>query len=1669
MKTIAKRLCSGILVLAMLCSIPMLPARAVEGAPAISLDLSTGLLDVDMAGYLSQHDLVFNNPIHDGKDGLPVGTGRMGALIWNRNGIAMEITNVDAAPYTALPSGLVEFRTDLAMDEGIGFQQRLNLYQGTGTTVYPDGLQLTFMGEARGEVMGIHVVDPRADSRTATVDLSLWLDKLDAYPEGPFSTRPYGNPSVPMPNEETWENPVLEVHNDYVAISRGQEDPNNFGYTLAVAVDGASFTTSTVGEGAEQKLQLQVENSGEYTVWIVNPSRRAADGHNSRAAAQSKIKELQARGYQAVLNEFQAHWADFWGRCFLQYQSNNTTDADYLENSWYLYQYLIGCGSSGEFPYHFINGVWRWDEQDESMWSWDYTSFNERTFAYTHYATNRLELTDSYYNLFYNNLDSGEQYTINRFWNSDKDPRFDPEREGYIPGGVLSPERHTWNGEMQVGYTGTDVGCPYTTRVNASAAEHAMGMFERYKFTGDREYLEQKAYPFMRAVGIYLLNFLQYDEETGTYYSEGSNALEQYWNVTNPINDLVSFRALFQRLIEASEALGQDENLRVMWQDRLDHLAQPITEEAENGGLRYQPHDPPRTAQKNSQNPELDVVWPYNYAGLDSDSNSFSIALNSYLDRKMPLNIWTPEPIVAARLGLGDDSFKHAKEMIARSQTHLNGIHDDRNGMFESNALIVTAINEQMLQSYNDNIRVFPAVISDESFHSKFTLLARGGFLVSSEYAQQKVQYVSIVSQLGGTAHLVNPWGEEDVRISRLDSGEEIQPSISYTASGAQLLCFDTDKDGIYLVECANAPLDGRQHQQMTGTRNEGVKKLTGEVYINTRQLGTAYAYPLTIQDGKVNEDHDSLVYQGSWVAEKASGRFGGTQRYCGTAGASVSFTFIGTAVKLWMPAHPTYGTYRVWLDGQQVGVGDAYASQLEVDHLGFAASGLADGVHQLTLEVLGQYGPSGSQPFVVIDAVEVTDTIPDLARRVSVSSQSGETAITQPSGTLQLQAVSEPTDTQVRWSAETLTGEASSLVTVDQNGLVTAHKNGYVVIRATAQDASLCSDTLLLHVSGQSSQDELWDDRDSRITYTGSWGKWTDSQHYNSTETYSSTPGDSFEFDFEGTGFTLLMYSNHLTGRFNVDLDGKTIAENIDTRVASIHAQNPVYTSPALEKSPHHVKVTVSAGSSGQIKMDAVQIRSTVACYRLDKILQPSAIEVPAGTPFTDLSLPPVVTAMLEDGRICEFDVVWQSESYDPTLEGEQTVTGLVLTSDDVDNPLQLKAEIRVTVQPEKVYYSINISDMTYGKVSADKQRAAAGEIVTLQVTPNNGYHLKEGSLKVYKTDAADEMVRVADNEFIMPAYAVTISAEFEQDAPVVDKTALQNLYNEYKDKVNDNYTDESWNAFLEALKNADNVLGNDEATNEQVEAALADLQNAIEGLEKKEDETCKHTKTELVNAKEPTKYKDGYSGDLVCVHCSEIVKKGYVIPATGSGTTPPVKPVEPVVPSIPFTDVSEGDWFYDSVKYVYDNGLMNGTGANEFSPNSQTTRGMIVTILYRQYGSPSLNSDGKTWWSDARVWAMENRISDGTNMEGSITREQLAAMIYRYAKLTGEDVSASGDLNKFIDRNMISDWAIEAMQWAVGNGILGGRPDGMLDPKGQATRAEVAAMLMRFNRQIG
>ena len=181
---------------------------------------------------------------------------------------------------------------------------------------------------------------------------------------------------------------------------------------------------------------------------------------------------------------------------------------------------------------------------------------------------------------------------------------------------------------------------------------------------------------------------------------------------------------------------------------------------------------------------------------------------------------------------------------------------------------------------------------------------------------------------------------------------------------------------------------------------------------------------------------------------------------------------------------------------------------------------------------------------------------------------------------------------------------------------------------------------------------------------------------------------------------------------------------------------------------------------------------------------------------------------------------------------------------------------------------------------------------------------------------------------------------------------------------------------------------------------------------------------------------------------------------------------------PAMPFTDVHEGDWFYEEVLYAYENGLMNGVGDNRFAPNSATTRGMLVTILYRLEGEPAVTGEagfddvGDTWYTDAVIWAAANDIVNGIGdnqfgPENTLTREQLVTMLYRYAEAAGYDVSAAADLSGYPDAGKVQTYAQEAMSWAVAEGIVEGM-DGNLNPAGNASRAQIATILMRFCEDV-
>ena len=355
----------------------------------------------------------------------------------------------------------------------------------------------------------------------------------------------------------------------------------------------------------------------------------------------------------------------------------------------------------------------------------------------------------------------------------------------------------------------------------------------------------------------------------------------------------------------------------------------------------------------------------------------------------------------------------------------------------------------------------------------------------------------------------------------------------------------------------------------------------------------------------------------------------------------------------------------------------------------------------------------------------------------------------------------------------------------------------------------------------------------------------------------------------------------------------------------------------------------------------------------------------------------------------------------------------------------VEVKAIFEKDAPPAPTEFTITVTSGDNGTASASHAKAVVGTEITLTATPNKGYHFKEWQVM-------SGGVTIKDDKFTMPSANVEVKAIFEKDTggggggynpPVTyytlrfetgggsDIPSVQGTYNTYIDLTK----------YVPTWRGHTFIGWYSERS----------LMNKVSGVYLTKDMTV-------------------YAGWRVDEN-----------PGTGAN---------------PFTDVSEKDWFYGDVMFVYENGLMLGTSKTLFSPHGTATRGMMATILWRMEGSPApkgknsfTDVEAGKWYADAITWTAENGIfagygKDKFGPDDPITREQLAAIFYRYADYKGYDLTVKGNLDKFKDADKITDYAKTAMQWAVGSGLVKGKSGNLLDPQGTATRAEIAAMLHRF-----
>ena len=328
-----------------------------------------------------------------------------------------------------------------------------------------------------------------------------------------------------------------------------------------------------------------------------------------------------------------------------------------------------------------------------------------------------------------------------------------------------------------------------------------------------------------------------------------------------------------------------------------------------------------------------------------------------------------------------------------------------------------------------------------------------------------------------------------------------------------------------------------------------------------------------------------------------------------------------------------------------------------------------------------------------------------------------------------------------------------------------------------------------------------------------------------------------------------------------------------------------------------------------------------------------------------------------------------------------------------------------------------------------------------------------------------------------------------------------LKKIIAEAKQITNDGYTNESWNNLQNAIDGAEQLLSAAGAAQSDIDNAATAVSNAIAALETKSRGSSSGSRnayyTVAFNANGGSRIESQrlQSGNKA-VKPENPVKDGFAFDGwyTDKQLTAPYDFESSVTKSFtlyakwienasgewknPFADVSENDWFFKNVEYAAKNGLFNGTSADLFSPNTAATRAMLVTVLYRTEGEPPVSGEksfadvpADAYYANAVLWAKQNGIVNGVSEsefapDNTVTREQIAAILYRFAQYKGYDVSVGENTNilSYTDAESISEYAVPAVMYAVGAGLMKGRTESTINPSENATRAEIAAILQRF-----
>ena len=806
--------------------------------------------DINYEELVSRASITYDKPVLRSEEGLPIGNGRMGSLVWTSpSAIRFQLNRVDVFANNAASNNFFERHTDYCSGVGFvdvdflaedvftdkNFRQHLSCYDGLmriqGNAVSADAFACN-----EQDVMALRIQNNRVSPNQIHINL-----------------RALRSP-VTQTGNHLAKTEVKVMGDRIVLVQVFKEDDYYCSSSVVIEIVGGGASVSVANEST---VRLSVpDGRRDFTVMMATSATFNPDFDVVKASAD-KLERAKQKGFDSLYEGNKAWWKSFWRKAFVQLNSNDGK-ANEVEKNYTYYLYVMASSSRGAYPPKFNGMIWT-TGGDERKWGSLYWGANQSCLYNAIFPTNRFELMDPMFNM-YSSMRLSCEIAARQQWGSSG--IFIPETVAFnglprIPEDIAAemqdlyllrkawkerssrfmdyastkmPFQSRWNWKKDEGWKEgrwhtTDKGAGpfgHVTHIFARGAKIAYQYWLKYEYTQDILWLRDEAYPMLKGVAEFYRNFPNLKKEAdGKYHIFHVNDNESVLGGHNTIEEISAMMGIFPVAIKAAEILGADIELRNLWAEILHNLS-PLPQLSDYPNRTgTQPDRWVRALLPivqgdgaNVPDPNTLPAWFFDLCTLESDtiiSQTAQATFDAYfpngIDNKTRVNVLSKLPIAGALLGRAAATEYLVPNQIQTSEIELLPNRMDMREGFQAISIqrlgrAAEALHYSLCQSVPSGpgadpiIRIFPAW--PKGWDARFKLLCRGGFLVSSSLTNGKIEYVAIDSESGSTCRVRNPWPGEKTVLYRNNK--------KWKTSSDDLLVFETKKDDNFVLERLAAP-----------------------------------------------------------------------------------------------------------------------------------------------------------------------------------------------------------------------------------------------------------------------------------------------------------------------------------------------------------------------------------------------------------------------------------------------------------------------------------------------------------------------------------------------------------------------------------------------------------------------------------------------------------------------------------------------------------------------------------------------------------------------------------------------------------------------------------------------------------------------------------------------